>query len=201
MPAPPKSAWTPVKYSQTQLGGGTTQQGVAYPGGLDLTTPSLRLQAGALRDVLNFEVAQFGGYSRVEGYERFDGKISPSEATFVIVQVAPVIQPGGGDPFVVDESLVDGPDLLDGSGMGAGFVLDLSTLNSSDILDGTGITGGTSSLVLPPIGAVVTQAVSGAIGTVIASARIPGLMAGGFYLVLTAVSGVFDSTNTLTIPR
>src|SRR4029077_9728306 len=75
------------KYSQTQLGGGTTAQGVAFPGGLDLTTPSLRLQSGALHDCLNFFVAQFGGYTRTEGYERVDGRASPSAATFTIVQV------------------------------------------------------------------------------------------------------------------
>jgi hypothetical protein len=70
------------------LGGGQTAQGVSYPGGLDLTTPSLRLQPGALRDALNFEVAQFGGYARTEGYERVDGRASPSAATYIIVQMA-----------------------------------------------------------------------------------------------------------------
>ncbi len=83
-----QSQFPQVKYSQTNLGGGVTAQGVSYPGGLDLTTPPLRLQAGALRDVLNFECAQFGGYSRVDGYERFDGHQSPSTAAFTIVQVA-----------------------------------------------------------------------------------------------------------------
>lgn len=77
-----------VLYSQTQLGGGISGQGVSFPGGLDMTTPSLRLQPGALRDVLNFEVAQFGGYSRIKGYERVDGQASPSAATFTLVQIA-----------------------------------------------------------------------------------------------------------------
>jgi hypothetical protein len=83
----PKQAWPKVSYTQTQLGGGANAQGQSFPGGLDLTTPTLRLQPGALRDCLNFEVAQFGGYSRVDGYERVDGRASPSSATFVIVQV------------------------------------------------------------------------------------------------------------------
>jgi hypothetical protein len=84
---PPKSAWAAIKYSSTQLGA-TTSQGQTFPGGLDLTTPSLRLQPGALRDALNFEVAPFGGYARIEGYERFDGRASPSATTFTIVQIA-----------------------------------------------------------------------------------------------------------------
>lgn len=76
-----------VKTSTTRLGGGVTGQGVSYPGGLDLTTPSLALQPGALRDILNFECSQSGGYGRIAGYERYDGRASPSLATYTIVQV------------------------------------------------------------------------------------------------------------------
>lgn len=78
----------PVKYSITRLGGGVTQAGVSYPGGLDQTTPSLSLQPGALRDVMNFECAQSGGYARIQGYERFSGLVSPSSAGYVIVQIS-----------------------------------------------------------------------------------------------------------------
>lgn len=76
----------PVKYSITRLGGGTTSQGVIYPGGLDLTTPSLALQPGCVRDGINFECNQAGGYSRIQGYERFDGRAAPSSATYRIIQ-------------------------------------------------------------------------------------------------------------------
>jgi hypothetical protein len=79
--------WAQVKYAQTQLGS-TTVQGQVVPGGLDLTTPSLRLQPGALQECVNFEVASTGGYSRVEGYERFDGRTSPSSVTYTLVQMA-----------------------------------------------------------------------------------------------------------------
>lgn len=78
----------PVKYATTRLGAGSTPAGQSFPGGLDLTTPSLNLQAGALRDVLNFECAQSGGYARIQGYERFDGHVSPSAATYTVVQFA-----------------------------------------------------------------------------------------------------------------
>lgn len=79
--------FVPVKYSVTRLGAGSTQSGQTYPGGLDLLTPSLSLQPGALRDVLNFECAQSGGYARVDGYERCSGQPSPSAASYAIVQV------------------------------------------------------------------------------------------------------------------
>ena len=90
---PPQAA--PIQVSVNNLGalvsGGL--QRILYPGGLDLLTPNLRLQAGALRDGLNFEIGLSGlggltgGYRRIGGYERFNGMPSPSDAEFQIVQV------------------------------------------------------------------------------------------------------------------
>lgn len=128
-----------VKYSVTAFGGGQTAQGVAYPGGLDLTTPSLRLQPGALRDCLNFECAQSGGYARIGGYERVDGQTSPSTATYQIVQVA-------------------------------------SFTNT------------------PTVGQTVTQATSGATGKIVAVVTTTP------YVVVTQVTGSFDTTHALTTP-
>lgn len=76
-----------VKRSQTRLGA-SSSQGVTYPGGLDQTTPTLALQPGALRDALNFEVPLTGGYGRIAGYERFDGRASPSDAAYILVQLS-----------------------------------------------------------------------------------------------------------------
>lgn len=87
MSAMPRRGMAPVKYSTTRLGA-SAQGGVSYPGGLDQTTPTLSMQPGALRDALNFEVALTGGYSRIAGYERFDGRPSPSDASFLVVQVS-----------------------------------------------------------------------------------------------------------------
>lgn len=161
MNAVPKQSWAKVQYTQTSLGGGANAQGQPFPGGLDLTTPSLRLQPGALRDCLNFEVAQFGGYSRVDGYERIDGRVSPSSAVYTLVQI-------GFPGFEVP----------------ADFMSDFT----ADFTTGAFIN-------VPALGLVVTQAVSGATGTIIAvvTAPIP-------YLVLTEVTGIFDQTNLLTTP-
>ena len=158
-----------VQYTQTQLGAGTNAQGVTYPGGLDLVTPSLRLQPGALTDSLNFECAQFGGYTRVDGYERVDGRASPSAATYLVVQLASFVN-------------------------------------------------------LPTVGQVVTQAVSGATGTIVAVVTGAGTVSDNLttrtgewvlsdggpivvvtlpsspYIVLTMVSGIFDEAHTLTTP-
>jgi hypothetical protein len=60
---------------------------VAFNGGWDQITPSLSLKPGVIRDCLNAECTAIGGYSRVGGYERYDGQAKPSDATFSIVQV------------------------------------------------------------------------------------------------------------------
>ena len=117
-----------------------TQQGVSYPGGLDLTTPTLRLQPGSLRDVLNFECAQFGGYARADGYERVDGQAAPSAATFQIIQLV-------------------------------------------------------SFTNVPTAGQVVTQATSGATGTIIAVSTTQPT-----YIAVTKTTGSFDATHALTTP-
>jgi hypothetical protein len=144
-----------VKYEAVQLGGGSTSMGQTWAGGLDLTTPSLRLQSGVLVDALNFECAQSGGYARCTGYERVDGQFAPSDATYTIIQIA-------------------------------GF-------------ENT-----------PALGDVVTQAVSGATGTVIAvvstdSTNWDASFWDNFvwdsnlsYVVVTRVTGIFDETHDLT---
>lgn len=129
-----------VKYSVTRLGAGMTQSGQLFPGGLDLTTPSLTLQPGALVAVQNFECAQSGGYARIEGYERFDGQAAPSDATYVLVQVS-------------------------------------------------------SFISTPTVGLVLSQASSGASGTIIAV--VTGTTP---YMAVTKITGAFDDVGIVTTP-
>lgn len=58
---------------------------VAFDGGLDLITPPLQTPSGRCRDAQNFEVDTLGGYSVSKGYERFDGRPSPSLASYVYI--------------------------------------------------------------------------------------------------------------------
>lgn len=53
---------------------------IALRGGLDQITPTLNLPNGYARYALNFECAVTGGYTRISGYERFDGRTSPSDS-------------------------------------------------------------------------------------------------------------------------
>jgi len=70
------SQWSDVQYDLIQL-----------VGGMDQTTPSMALKPGMCRDALNYEVSISGGYSRIGGYERYDGSPSPSSATFTVLPV------------------------------------------------------------------------------------------------------------------
>lgn len=54
-------------------------------GGLDLITPSYSLLPGALRDSVNFAPRPLGGYYRIGGYERCDGRPAPSAAVIKIL--------------------------------------------------------------------------------------------------------------------
>lgn len=55
---------------------------VRLAGGLDLETPVQAQRPGTLQDSVNMECALTGGYSRVEGYERYSGKLEPSAAVY-----------------------------------------------------------------------------------------------------------------------
>jgi hypothetical protein len=56
------------------------QQTPYFPlgGGLDLITPAIAQKPGSAIGALNYEPAS-NGYRRVEGYERFDGRTSPTD--------------------------------------------------------------------------------------------------------------------------
>jgi hypothetical protein len=61
-----------------------------YPlgGGLDQVTPAIAINPGNVIDSQNYEPAIGGGYRRIDGYERFDGRASPTAAGYWILPVA-----------------------------------------------------------------------------------------------------------------
>jgi hypothetical protein len=56
-------------------------------GGVDQVSPALTLPPGICRDAINFECSVLGGYSRIAGFERFDGRPSPSEQAYWTMEV------------------------------------------------------------------------------------------------------------------
>lgn len=70
---------------------------IPLTGGYDLLTPTLSLKPGVLRDALNYEVSVNGGYTRIAGYERYDGRPNPSDAAFAAITVSAVGSISVGD--------------------------------------------------------------------------------------------------------
>lgn len=54
-------------------------------GGLDLKTPAIEISPGKMIGCSNFEQNSLGGYSRIGGYERDDGRGLPSEASYWVL--------------------------------------------------------------------------------------------------------------------
>lgn len=70
---------------------------ITLAGGLDLVTPTLSLPPGVARDAVNFEVSVLGGYTRIAGYERYDGQPNPSDALYNLITVDDVSLISVGD--------------------------------------------------------------------------------------------------------
>lgn len=60
------------------------QDVIDFQGGLDLVTPYLRVNKGAVTACLNYE-SEARGYRRMQGYERFDGRLSPTGAAYYVL--------------------------------------------------------------------------------------------------------------------
>lgn len=56
-----------------------------FDGGLNLVDPPIKLRPGHLLAGKNYEVGVRGGYRSIRGYERFDGRLAPSEAVYWVL--------------------------------------------------------------------------------------------------------------------
>lgn len=65
-------------------------QSDAFPlvGGLDLVTVPAAVKPGRVSSCVNFEPDNNGGYTKMKGIERFDGRPSPSDASYYIAPVS-----------------------------------------------------------------------------------------------------------------
>ena len=87
----------PVRYDLIRLGGG-----------LDQVTPALSLPSGIARRAANFECSVNGGYTRISGYERFDGRPRPSDAIYTLLVVTLSGTVAVGDTLVGATSAASG---------------------------------------------------------------------------------------------
>lgn len=73
----------------------------SFDGGLNLTTPALRVPSGNLVGSLNYEPGVMGGYTRIKGYERFDGRLQPHKATYRVIGVQYTNSANVGDTVTI----------------------------------------------------------------------------------------------------
>lgn len=72
------------------------QKAIVFQGGLDLVSPTLAIKPGTCIDAGNFLSDVNGGYRRIGGYERFDGRPAPSLANYWVLDYTPLgpVNPG-----------------------------------------------------------------------------------------------------------
>ena len=56
-------------------------------GGLDLMTPPISMPPGKCFDAQNYELEIAGGYRRIDGFERYDGRASPTSASYWVISM------------------------------------------------------------------------------------------------------------------
>jgi hypothetical protein len=94
-------------------------------GGLDLITPAIAQKPGSAIGALNYE-AQATGYRRVDGFERFDGRVSPTDAPYYELD------------FAAGVTVFSASDTVTGATSGAtGIVLSTGVATSGTYDDGT----------------------------------------------------------------
>jgi hypothetical protein len=111
-----------------------------YPlrGGLDLVTPPAEVAPGRVIAAMNYEPAE-RGYRRMDGYERFDGRFPPSEATYHVLS------------FTNGSTQINAGDIVRGASSGvAAVALRNATLESGSY--GAGTAAG-KVLLTRPLGA------------------------------------------------
>lgn len=89
--------------------------------GLDLVTPPLLAEPGALIDCLNYEMTANAGYRRLDGYERYDGWVDGGVAAYFVVNLTADV-PADQDKITVG-SLLGNLDALSNTPIYYGVVV------------------------------------------------------------------------------
>lgn len=85
-------------------------------GGLDLVTPIIQMPDGKMIAGDNFEPWINGGYRRIKGFERYDGRPKPSDATWVWLTLDDASSYTVGDTITGDTSSASGTIVAIGTG-------------------------------------------------------------------------------------
>lgn len=125
-----------------------------YPlgGGLDVVTPALSVDPGFALAMVNFEPWFNGGYRRVDGYERYDGRAKPSDATYTGFNVSSVAG------YVLGQVLTDATSGATGKIVGIDGLAIGVTMVTGVFANGDSLGGGVTITSVPSIGSAPTLA-------------------------------------------
>lgn len=116
---------------------------VRLKGGLDLETPALSMDPGSLIAGMNYMAGTEGGYYRIDGYERYSGKTSPSDGTYYYA--AYTLTAGGpevGDTITGDDSGSTGQVITVGTGY-INYTLQSAAFNDDEVFTVAAVAKGT----------------------------------------------------------
>ncbi|HYN54403.1 MAG TPA: hypothetical protein VES38_06835 [Methylotenera sp.] len=147
-------------------------------GGLNLVTPPLSMPDGMCRDSLNFEVDIDGGYRRVAGYERLDGRPQPSDAIFYTISAT-------FTGAVVYGNVITGAT----SGATATAIAATADLIAFTKLTGTFVSGENITVSAVIVAATTSTAISGSAPDQLTQAQYTNLAADIYRADIAAVPG------------
>lgn len=124
-------------------------------GGLDQVTPTLSLAPGTARNAVNFECSITGGYTRIAGYERFDGRTNPSDASYSTLTAAITGSIAAGNTITGATSGATGVVFVV-SGSTVGYTKATGTFQAAETLNVGGVGQGTVT-ALGPATALTSQ--------------------------------------------
>jgi len=78
-----------------------------FKGGMDQISPFLGMNPGTPRNALNFECGITGGFTYINGYERYDGQASPSDGVATVITGSGVLSSSVavGDTITVNDGV------------------------------------------------------------------------------------------------
>jgi len=124
-------------------------QFIPFAGGLDTDTPAISKRDGTCREAQNFECSINGGYSRVAGYERFDGQAAPSDAAYAVLGVTVTGSFAVGNTITGVDSTATGVIVAVPDSTSLVITKITGTFNSSEVLNvGGSPQGSTTSLAI-----------------------------------------------------
>ncbi|TXH08645.1 MAG: hypothetical protein E6R03_17860 [Hyphomicrobiaceae bacterium] len=154
----------------------------ACVGGLNLVSPELAKKPGTLIDCSNFECELTGGYRRIGGYERFDGRARPSDQNYYTIAASVTSDIAVGD-------MLSGATSLATASVIVAAAAGSSTIVVAKLSGGPFVIGEALRVASVQVGTAIGPSISGGAPTVVLDAAWKHLAASAHRADIQAVPG------------